>query len=200
MTTMTDIGLATKMAETLGDDTLTSVLGDIGLVFGQMDWAEEEIEAVQRQRPNDADVLYHAFALLLPTHKNMSTEFVYRSHCRELLKRAGGGQDTRPATWAEIACACAEASMLAPLTDAGFGTYARAWNAAHFPMPFPDMNDTLKHVEGLHGAEIDDMLAQLQRRLAAKGRTLKGTVCRGKHYGEPAQECRYYEQGTAKAA
>jgi hypothetical protein len=200
MTTMTDIGLAKKMAEALGDDTLTSALGDIGRAFRQIAWAEEEIEAAQGLRPNDADVFYHAFALLLPTRKNMSTEFVYRSHCRELLRRAGRGEDTRPATWAEIVCACAEASMLAPLTDTGFGTYARAWNEAHFPMPFPDMDDTLKHVEGLHGAQIDDMLAELRRKLTVQDRTLKGASCRGTHFGEPAPKCRYYEQGNAKAA
>jgi hypothetical protein len=197
---MTDTDTAAKMAEALGDDTLTRILGEVRLGLRQLDWAEEEVSRAQGLRPEDSDALYHAFELLVPTQNRMATEFVYRSHCRELLDRVGHGEDTRPATWAEIACACSEASLIAPMTDTGFGTYARAWNEARFPVPFPDMNDTLKHVEGLHSSEIDEITSQLRRKLSVKTRTLKGTACRGKHFGEPAPECRYYEQGIAKAA
>ena len=197
---MTDVDIAVKMAEALGDDALSRVLGEIALVLRQLDWAEEEMSHAQELHPDDADVLYHAVGLLVPTHSRMTAEFVYRSHCRELLGRAGRGEDTRPATWAEIACACSEASMVAPMTDTGFGTYARAWNEAQFPMTFPDMSDTLKHVEGLHGPEIDDMISQLRRKLSVKTRTLKGTACEGTHFGEPALQCRYRTQDANSEA
>ncbi len=54
--------------------------------------------------------MYHGFKLLTPSHELMGTEFVYRSHCRQILDRLAAGQDTRPGTDAEIACACADAS------------------------------------------------------------------------------------------
>src|SRR5437016_3464821 len=93
----------------------TAILGSIlaettdflaGL-FDRMDWAEDEISKAQQRHPECADVLYHAFRLLTPSpipQQASPAEFVYRSHCRELLERVASGQDTRPATDAEIAC------------------------------------------------------------------------------------------------
>jgi hypothetical protein len=57
--------------------------------FERMVSAEEEIEAARARHPQHADRLYHSFSLLQPITglDRMRTEFVYRSHCRELLDR-----------------------------------------------------------------------------------------------------------------
>ena len=196
-----DTEIAAKMAEALGDDTLASVIGQLGILFEQMDWAEDEIEQARQLRPQDSDALFHSFRLLTPTHKNMHTEFVYRSHCRELLDRVSHRSDTRPATWAEIVCACSETSQVAPMTEAGFGTYARAWNQAGFPVPFPDLPGILQHVEALHHDGIDELTDLMRRKLTARERTLAGEECSGMHAGEPAPACRYRrEQSKAPEA
>ncbi len=188
-----------RMSEALGDPGMAGLFSAMESVFARMDWAEDEIKRAQRLRPNDADTLWHSFKLLTPTHDPMATEFVYRSHVRELLRRVGRGEDTRPATWAEIACACAEASRLAPMTDTGFGTYARAWNMAHFPMAFPDQSGAVKHVEALHQSGIDELTADLRRKLTVKDRVLGTVECSGMHHGETV-ECRFATTEDAKAA
>lgn len=175
------------------DKPLTELLdqtrGQLENVFEQLAWAEEELKQARKRYPRSDDLLWHAFSLVQPTHERMETEFVYRSHCRELLVRVTKGEDTRPGTWAEIVSACSEASGIAPMTEAGYGTYARAWKAAEFPTAFPDMNGTLKHVEALHGSEIDDATARLRGKLAVPGRTLAEVTCMGYHHGEPVTSC-----------
>lgn len=175
------------------DKPLTEILNgtraELENVFEQLSWGEDELKQARRRYPRSGDLLWHAFSLVQPTHDRMEIEFVYRSHCRELLGRVVNGTDTRPGTWAEVVCACSEASGLAPMTEAGYGTYARAWNAAEFPTAFPDMNDTLKHVEALHGSEIDDMVSSLRRKLAVPVRTLSEMTCMGYHHGEPVTSC-----------
>jgi len=152
-------------------------------IFTQMDIAEDEIEKAAKQHPDHGDLLYHAFALLTPTHPLMATEFVYRSHCAELLARAVAGQDTRPGTAAEICCACSEASQVAPMRTSAAGLYARMWARA-----FPDqpvmLEDQREHYEALEGAEIDRLAAESARRLSRPDRTLKGTTCAGRHHGD----------------
>jgi hypothetical protein len=63
--------------------------GSLAGIFERMEWAEEEIEQARARHPQHADRIYHAFLLLRPNEAlhRMQTEFVYRSHCRELLDR-----------------------------------------------------------------------------------------------------------------
>jgi hypothetical protein len=67
----------------------------------------------------------------------MRTEFVYRSHCRELLDRAARGEDTRPGTAAECCIALSETSLRVPLRTSAAGLYARMWTRAQFPPAAP---------------------------------------------------------------
>lgn len=171
-------------------------------LFDRMDWAEDEISKAQDRHPECADALYHAFRLLTPSpilQQASPAEFVYRSHCRELLERVASGQDTRPATDAEIACMCCEASLVAPLTTAAVGLYMRMWNRA-FPgngNPFREKVDNAGHYEAIAGSRIDDMEAETRRKLTDRGRTLKDEECPGRHHGEPAPGCRYHNQAKA---
>lgn len=184
------------------------VLGDslsdlLSSTFDLMDWAEDEIEKSQRRHPEHADALYHSFRLLAPSailQKARPAEFVYRSHCRELLERVAKGEDTRPATNAEIVCMCAEASQITPLNTAATGLYMRMWNRA-----FPGMRNAFReiddsgHYEAIAGSGIDACEEETRRKLTVKDRTLAGEDCPGRHHGKPAPGCLYYT-GDAQAA
>ena len=146
------------------DDTVRQVTAELG----QISCAEEEIEKAQTRHPNAAERIWHGFMLLQPTHKLMSTDFVYRAHVRELLERVAAGEDTRLGTWAEIVCVCHDVSLRVPLHGAIFGLYCRAWNNAFPDMPMVDP----AHYEALHGSEIDDEEFQVRRKLSVVGRKL----------------------------
>lgn len=182
------------LIELIGND----LTGVIESTYSQMGWAEEEIDREQQLRPNDADVLCHSFGLLVPTHELMSTEFVYRSHVRELLIRSVRGEDTRLATWAELVCAMHDVSLAVPLHGAAYGLYARAWNRAFPEKPFPDQSDVIEHTEALYGSQIDDLEREVRSNLTDKLRALY-PECSGTHHGEPATGCRYYRP-TEEAA
>lgn len=124
-------------------------------IFAAIDWAEDEIAKARKRHPGRPE-LWATFELLLPTHDLMRTEFVYRAHCRELLERVAARKDTRPATDAELALACAGASQLAPLTEAATGLYFRVWSRA-FPSRAVVDEHTRSHYEALHGERIDTL-------------------------------------------
>lgn len=159
--------------------------------FRQIAWAEAEIERAGTEHPDHRDVLFHAFGLLRPTADAMTTEFVYRSHCRELLERVVAGDDTRVPTNAEIAVACSLASLEGPLTTAAVTVYMRAWARA-FPDKLDVFGDAVDPYEYVAGAYADDLERNLRRRLTIKDRTLRDVSCSGRHHDEPAPQCRYY--------
>lgn len=145
-------------------------LPDIDELIGQLDplmrtlaWAEDEIEAAQRRHPSAADRIWHSFGLLAPTHPLMRTEFVYRSHCRELLDRAAGGKDTRPGTAVECCIALSITSLAAPLRSSAVGLYARMWSFAQLPPV--ELTDRRAHYEALDGSLIDEHEAWLRKKL-----------------------------------
>jgi hypothetical protein len=183
---------------------LGDILSDLlSSTFDLMDWAEDEIEKSQGKHPEHADALYHSFRLLTPSailQKARPTEFVYRSHCRELLERVVKEEDTRPATDAEIVCMCAEASQMTPLNTAATGLYMRMWSRA-----FPGMRNTFReiddagHYEAIAGSGIDACEEETRRKLTVKDRMLTGEDCPGRHHGRPAPGCPYYA-GHAQAA
>lgn len=141
------------MSEARPTDPLSAILQEstdlIGTTLEQIKWAESEIDAAITRHPAQGDLLYHGFGLLIPTHRLMATEFVSRSHYRELLDRLATGQDTRPGTAAEVCCACCEASLVAPLNSTAAGLYFRMWESA-FPDK-PPVTDRTRHHEALHG-------------------------------------------------
>ncbi len=154
-------------------------------LFEQMEQAEDEIQRSARRHPDSADLLYHSFGLLTPNHELMGTEFVYRSHCTELLERVAAGQDTRPGTAAEVCIACSEASQVAPLTATAAGLYARMWGQA-FPGHGDQWDTAAEHYEALNGSQIDDLEAWARRKLAQVDQRITEIDCGGKHHGEPA--------------
>jgi hypothetical protein len=155
--------------------TAQETFSQLGPIFQQMEWAEEEIELAQRLHPVQADLLWTTCRLLVPTHELMRTEFVYRSHCRELLERVADGQDTRPGTSAEVAIACSQTSLLAPLTTSGTGLYLRAWAKAFPDRPIADdSSDRLAHHEALKGDVVDEHEAMVRRKLSQPLRRLDG--------------------------
>jgi hypothetical protein len=149
-----------------------------------MRWAEDEIEEARARHPRHTDRIYHSFVLLSPnlSLESMGTEFVYRSHCRELLDRVAAGADTRPATAAEICCLMATASQRAPLTSAAAGLYMRMWRAADFPA-LPAFTEAGYHHEALEKTLIDDLEQLTRRKIAVAERRLGTIDCPGRHHG-----------------
>jgi hypothetical protein len=181
MNTATD-NLTSAMGELLGGDLTDMLTG----CFERMGWAEEEIERAQKRHPGSADRIWHSFRLLSPGEskgfERMGVDFVYRSHCRELLDRVAAGQDTRPGTAAEVAIACCEASLLSPLTTTAAGLYCRMWAAA-----FPGQRDVWmgqsEHYEGLRGTQISDLEQEARHKTGSPERRTGDIECRGQHHG-----------------
>lgn len=132
-----------------------------------MEIAEQLIEDMEKEHPDDADLIWHSFSLLRPTHDLMhKNELLYRSHCREILQRVIDGEDTRPGTAAECCIACCETSLQAPLNVAGVGVYMRLWEQAGLPA----LDVTREHHEALRGSQIDEHERMLRRKLAQSWR------------------------------
>ena len=169
------------------------ISGELQPLFAAMDWADEEIAAASRRHPGQADLLYHAFAVLTPRHigPGMGTEFVYRGHARELLERIVAGADLRPATAAEICLALSQVSLLAPMHGAGAGLYFRMWLQAFPGHPVTaDQVDDQRHYEHLRGAQIDELETLMRHKAADPHRQLGDIDCAGRHHGENVA-CRY---------
>jgi hypothetical protein len=180
------------VSETTNGQTILDLWREVtGLVNGvarQVSWAADEIQQAMERHPAERDVLYHSHSLLRPTHNLMSTEFVFRSHCHELLERLVSGADTRPGTAAEACCICCDISLRAPLNSPGAGLYLRMWTAA-FPGQ-PMFIEPRQHHEALEGSTIDDLERTVRRKLADKARTLSDVTCTGEHDGETVQ-CKF---------
>lgn len=167
---------------------IDGILADTAPTFAAMDWADQEITAARRRHPGHGDALYHAFQILLPRDigPGMGTEFVYRGHARELLERVAAGSDLRPATAAEISLALVETSLRAPMHGPAAGLYFRMWQLA-----FPDNALTREHAEHqvhyehLHGPRIDELEADLRRKLRDPDRHVGVINCAGRHHGQP---------------
>ncbi|WP_419703006.1 hypothetical protein [Promicromonospora sp. NFX87] len=182
------------------NDPLSAILQEsidlIGTTLEQIEWAESEIDAAITRHPAQGDLLYHGSTLLRPTHRLMATEFVSRSHYRELLDRLATGKDTRPGTAAEICCACAEASLVAPLNSTAAGLYFRMWETA-FP-DMPPITDRTQHHEALDSSSIDALEATSRRTLARKDRVVGDISWTGMHHGT-AVPCTFATAGADAA-
>lgn len=140
--------------------------------FRLMEIAEEEIEAAQKRYHEPVGKgdgpIWGAFMLLQPSHPQMKAESLYRAHCRELLDRVGLGEDTRPATGAELIFALSEASLQAPLTSSATGLYLKL-GLQCFPEIMTDvMNDigrTVEDYERLHGQAMEEHREFLARKM-----------------------------------
>lgn len=166
---------------------------ETGSLFAAMDWADEEIAAAGRRHRAQADLLHHAFSVLMPRDigPGMTTEFVYRGHARELLERVAVGADLRPATAAEICLTLAHVSQQAPMHAAGAGLYFRMWLVAFPEHPVTaDQADNQRHYEHLYGPQIDELEATMRRKAADPDRQLGDIECQGRHHGRSVS-CRF---------
>ncbi|WP_280471587.1 hypothetical protein [Nocardia cyriacigeorgica] len=166
--------------------------------FDQFNWAEDEIRHAQRRHQDHRDVLHHSFGLLAPTHDLMSREFVYRSHCRELLDRVAAGSDTTVATAAEVALSLEQASHAAPLNTIAFGLYVRMWKIAGFPA-LDALGSVEVHYEAIAASEMDDLENWTRQKLAVRDRTLTDITCCGHHHSESVS-CRFAYASDRPAA
>jgi hypothetical protein len=194
--------LAAVNDEAAADADLTQLMAeaqnDLEDVLAIIDWAEDEIQQACRRHPAQADVLFHAFTLLRPGEISpaFGTEFVFRSHARELLERIAAGSDPRPATTAELCMTCARISLQVPLHGAPAGLYFRLWLRAFPDHPVtPDQVDNQAHYETLYAEQMNDLESDLRRKVSDPARHLGDITCKGLHHGE-ATACRYTTRST----
>ncbi|ORT53015.1 hypothetical protein KBI5_08915 [Frankia sp. KB5] len=153
-----------------------------------IDLAEEEIDSACARHPKHRDTLFHSFSLLRPTLPRMTSAFVYRAHCQELLGRVARVEDTRPGTAAEVCCLCADISTQVPLNSPAAGLYFRMWAQAFPHTPADD--DRRAHHEALYASRIDDYEALARAKLAVDDRRLGTITCTGRH-NTVKVPCRY---------
>lgn len=181
------------------DELLRELVTDLAQPMAWVDTAEEEIAQAQSRHPLAADRIWHAFPLLVPTHRLMSTDWVYRSHCRALLDRIASAADTREATAAEVAVLCSELSLLVAFNAAATALYMRTWTQA-----FPDQpvfDDAVRtHYDYVAGDNTDRLEADVRRSLRKPQRTLAGITCAGRHHGQGRPNCPYVTPPPLKSS
>jgi len=141
--------------------------------------AEEEIAAAIQRYPQQAVALWDQFKMLSPSAAlSRLTSQVYRAHCRELLERVAAGEDTRPATLAEILVTVSDESLAYAFNALGVGVYAHCWRAVWAGAPNPIADDQLAEMEAAARSqygrdEIAAEIAALRRKLAEPARRLR---------------------------
>lgn len=156
-----DPRIDSRIADLLGPQ----LVGVIESAFKSMEIAEEEIARARGTDKVDSDdQTWQAFGLLRPTHALMSTEFVYRSHCREILARVRSGFDTRPATDAEIAVNLSEASLSAPVPALAAGLQTRLFKRS-FPEQYEQLAIEAEPYERMYGGQLDAWERDLRAKL-----------------------------------
>lgn len=153
------------------DQLVNDLLEATGGIFSQMEIAEEEIEAAQKRHDEpvgEKGPIWKSFLLLKPTHPLMSTEFMYRQHCREILDRRAADLDTTAATGAELVIAVSETSQLAPLTGWGAGLYfklLRQYFPAQASEVFKDFDRTVDDYKRMYGDRMIETELELRRKM-----------------------------------
>lgn len=163
------------------NDIAAQLKAKLTSVFDLMGIAEEEIEAAQKRFGEPVGKgdgpIWNSFTLLMPTHPDMKAESLYRAHCRELLDRVGRGEDTRPATHAEMIFALSEASLRAPLDNGATGLYLKLGMEC-FPeitsRILKEIDRTVDDYERLHGREMEGHEEYLKRRMRQEWRIREG--------------------------
>ena len=163
------------------NDMVTRIETQLTPLFDLMGIAEEEIEAAQKRFHEPVGKgdgpIWNSFNLLVPTESVM-TEKLYRAHVQELLDRVGDGEDTRPATKAEMLGVLAIMSQEAPLPPSATGLYFKLMS--HLFPEFADevleeTNRTVGDYERLHGFEMREQEEFLRLKLYVDWRTNNGS-------------------------
>lgn len=163
-------------------------------------WVEirdTEIRAAQARHPDQADRLFHAWDLVARPYW-MESEAVYRGYVRELLDRVAAGEDTRPATAAEVALGCARYMMAVKPAQVVTGLAHRMWLAA-FP-DYPVYDDLAKQVSwyewDVGRGKMDDLEDVLRRILRQPQRRMPETITCDRNHGP----CRFAREAEGDAA
>lgn len=147
-----------RVADLLGASLSRVMAG----VFASVEIAEEEIARARDGAEWDSDdPLWQSFKLMRPTHDLMTTEFVYRAHCRELLERVRAGEDTRPGTDAEISLLISDGSQRTPLHGDVVALQMRIFARA-YPEQAQEVFDDLSPYEHVHGQGADEWESKLR--------------------------------------
>lgn len=176
---------------------LHEVTTEVDSWLAVVDWAEDEIAAASSRHPDQADLLYHIFSLLLlrPFGAGLNTEFVFRGHARELLERVVVGADLRPATAAEVCLTLAQVSQVVPMHGAAAGLYFRMWLAAFPDNPTSDdQAENQSYYEHLYGSQMDELEAMVRRKVGDPYRQLGQIECDGRH-NDTTVVCRFASRG-----
>lgn len=183
------------------DQLVNEIWAEVEAGLALAEWADDEIGHAVKDHPEAENDLFHSFKLMRPTltADAWKTEFVFRSHCRELLDRIARGEDTRPGTAAECCLAMSRVSMEVPLHGAAAGFYLRMWKLA-FPGHVVDDEITVHH-EALYSGQMDDHERIIRRKLRQPKRHLGALdiTCDGMHWGQKVA-CKYVRPDEDRAA
>ncbi|MFD5610469.1 hypothetical protein [Kitasatospora sp. NPDC127060] len=135
---------------------------------------EAEIAAARKRHgETERGPIWGAFLLLQHTPPLEKVPRLYRAHVREVLDRVATGQDTRPATDAELLAALSASSVQVPLSPSAACLVARLLARLPSGETLPIAAEVLD-VEGyerLFAGEADAHARQLQARLTRHWRT-----------------------------
>ncbi|MFJ9167336.1 hypothetical protein ACIRPK_23735 [Kitasatospora sp. NPDC101801] len=126
---------------------------------------EEEIAAArERHGEKEQGAIWNAFLLMQHTEPLESAPRLYRAHVRELLERVATGQDTRPATDAELLASVSAGSVQGPLGPAAACLAMRllARLPAGDTLPLDTEPRVVEDYERVHGSEADKMAEDLR--------------------------------------
>ncbi len=117
-----------SIREIIGDDLMDA----FDSTFGHMSIAEREIEEAQERHPDQSELMWGVFGQLMPTSplRGVRADWLYASHCRELLDRKADGGEMRLPTFAEMAGTMSDVSERGPLTHGQGRLYLRVFSAA----------------------------------------------------------------------
>lgn len=141
---------------------LLDVLGinNINGLFASMDIAEEVMAATGN--------VPGAFIHLQPSEVLRSkAEWLFRSHCYEIVERVKQGKDTRPGTQAECLAALMEAATQAPLGQDARAAVATLW-ANLAPPDLVATADGFAPAYSPHG--VADVIAETRRKMTCEWR------------------------------
>lgn len=157
-------------------DALLALLGPVGASLGRMfdlmGVADEEM-----QRAGQPKGMWPV--LMPPESMRGLSRDVYRSHCRELLRRHKEGKSLEEPTDAEMLCAVSDCSLHAPFNETGYAAYLRLAKRvlvdekgrSLLPREVRDEQPR----EPWEGAAVDELLGGLWRRLHVPGRRAEPT-------------------------
>ncbi|MEU5878165.1 hypothetical protein [Spirillospora sp. NPDC047279] len=171
------------------NELVTSLENETAPIFRQMEIAEEEIKSAMERHgecPPEWDEggrltkepgpIWKSFKLLMTAHfPRPMPELLYRGYVSELLDRRVKGEDTRPATAAEMVFALSEVSLAVPLNSAGAGLYLKLMYQC-CPDLIRDVLDEIgrdvQDYERIHGQEMAEIEERLRKKMLQKWRTL----------------------------